>query len=222
MGILGRLSNVIKSNVNALIDQAEDPAKMLDQTLDDMRTEIAGARKEVVIVVAQVKVLEKKRAQLEADAKAWEDKAVLALEGGDEELAKEALKRKQKSLAEAQNADRARADQEAYSDELKRAVDQLEQKMEDVKSRKATLASQLRRSRQAPGVEPGQVGARFASGSLAELERMAGQIDQMEAEIEVHNVLDDPKRAEVERRLADLEGSRVDDELAALKRKLGK
>lgn len=225
MGILGRLSAVIKSNVNAMLDHAEDPGKMLDQTILDMKAETKKAQKEVLGVRAQVKVLERKRADLDATAKAWEEKAALALGKGDEDLAREALRRKQRDSAEAESAGKARADQEAYATELERALGELEKRIADIEQKKPSLAAQLRRANEPPG-EPGHVGARYGSESLAELDRMARKIDEMEARVEVEDVLADPKRAEADRKLAQLDkdsrDAGLEDELAALKKRLGR
>ncbi len=93
MGIFNRLNRVIKSNLNALIDQAEDPDKMLAQTVEDMKSALRRARKELVEAMGSAKRLEKKEQALEQEAADWESKAVLALEQGDDDLAREALRR---------------------------------------------------------------------------------------------------------------------------------
>ena len=97
----------------------------------------------------------------------------------------------------------------------------MEQRVEDLKARKATLAAQVRTARETSATGSG----RFGGGALGELDRLTGKIDQLEAEVEASSVLDeDPKRAEVEARFRALEkksgGVVVEDELAALKKKL--
>lgn len=220
MGILGRMSQVIKSNLNALIDKAEDPEKMIEHTIDEMGSEIKKARKEVIATVAAEKGMGKKRDEQLDEARSWEDKAMLALKAGDDELAKEALRRKARAKAEADRIEEARRGQDAYAMELKSSLEQLEQKVEDLKLRKQTIASQVRQARTAPE-RAGGAASRFGSKSLEDLDRMSSRIEQFEAEVEAQSVIEDPKRADIERRFKELEkDSGVDDELAALKAKL--
>jgi len=221
MGILGRMSQVIKSNLNSLIDKAEDPEKMIEHTIDEMGSEIKKARKEVISTVAAEKGMAKKRDEHLAEAQSWEDKAMLALKANDEELAREALRRKGKSKAEADRVEEARRGQDAYAMELKSALEQLENKVEDLKLRKQTIASQVRQARTAPERAGGSA-SRFGSKSLEDLDRMSTKIEAFEAEAEAQAAIEDPKRPDLDRRFAELEKETgVDDELAALKKKLG-
>jgi phage shock protein A len=214
------MSQVIKSNLNSLIDKAEDPEKMIAHTVDEMEVEIKKARKEVLSTVAAEKGMAKKRDEHLDEARRWEDKAMLALKSGDEELAREALRRKAKEKAEADRVEEARRGQDAYAYELRSSLDQLERKVEDLKLRKQTIASQVRQARTTPERAGGSA-SRFGSKSLEDLERMSSRIEQFEAEVEAHSVLEDPRRAELDRRFAELEkDGGVDDELAALKAKL--
>src|SRR6478736_1292274 len=124
MGILDRLGRSIKANLNSVIDKAEDPAKLIAQTIEDMQDELKKARQEVVQALASEKQLEKKTADQVADSEGWERKAMLALEHGDEELAREALKRKKKAEGDAVESDRLRGTQKAYVGELRASIDQ--------------------------------------------------------------------------------------------------
>jgi phage shock protein A len=229
MGILDRLGRSIKANLNSMIDKAEDPAKMITQTIEDMQDELKKARQEVVQALASEKQLGKKTADMVAEAESWERKAMLALEHGDEELAREALKRKKKAEADAVETDKLRGQQETYVSELRASIDQLERKVEELKARKGTLAAQVNRARTAPGADPlgeSSSSAGVASPALARLKEMQGKIEDMEAEVEAHNILDDPKRAEIEEKFRRLERGetkdQLDDELAALKKRLKK
>ncbi|MBC7171851.1 MAG: PspA/IM30 family protein [Polyangiaceae bacterium] len=224
MGIFGRLTNVIKSNLNALVDQAEDPEKLIGQTVLDMEAELKKARRELVTTLGTAKRLEKKAVELGEEAAGWEEKAVLALRSGDEELAREALRRKTRTLKEAENVRAQAAQQASAGDAMKDTIERVERKIDDLKARKGTLAAQVRRAREAPPEVAGVSSSRFGSETFDELERMTSRIDQLDAEVEVHQVLEDPKRADVDARFRKLERSAtddtVDDELAALKRKL--
>ncbi len=225
MGIFNRLNRVIKSNLNALIDQAEDPDKMLAQTVEDMKSALRRARKELVEAMGSAKRLEKKEQALEREAADWESKAVLALEQGDEDLAREALRRKSRTVKEV-GAVRARAaEQETAAEAMKAQLERVEQKLDDLKARKKTLAAQVRRARDARTDPAGSISDKLGGGAFSDLERMADQIDQLDAEVEAHEVLEDPRQAELDARFRALESSSgeddVEDELAALKAQLG-
>jgi len=225
MGIFSRLNRVIKSNLNALIDQAEDPDKLIGQTVAEMKSALGRARKELIEAMGSAKRLDKKEQELEAEAAEWERKAVVALEQDDEDLAREALRRKARTLKEAQNV-RARAAEHATTAEaMKAQLERIEEKLDDLKTRQKTLAAQVRQARTEPMKAGSAAAERLGGGAFSELERMADHIDQLDAEVEAHELLEDPKRAELDARFRALESERgdegIEDELAALKAKLG-
>lgn len=225
MGIFSRLNRVIKSNLNALIDQAEDPEKMIGQTVTDMKSALKRARKDLIEALGNAKHLDKKERELSEEAADWERKAILALEQDDDELAREALRRKARALKEAQNVRTRAAEQASAADEMKAQLERIEEKLDDLKARQKTLAAQVRQARtQNPDLAQPS-GDRLGGGAFTDLERMADQIDQLDAEVEAHDLLEDPKRADLDSRFRALESEEgeedVDDELAALKAKLG-
>jgi phage shock protein A len=223
MGIFDRFNRVLKSNLNSLVDRAEDPGKLLDQTVTDMENELSRSKKDLITQLGTAKRLEKKVVEHGDEVRGWEDKAVLALRSGDEALAREALKMKQRAKATMDNVQKQADSAMRSARELQSTLEQIEAKIDDLKARKGTLAAQVRRAREVGTTAAG--GGRFGSESLDGLDQLSGRIDQLEAEVEAANVLDDPDRAAVERRFRELEkrsgGAVVDDELAALKRKLG-
>lgn len=223
MGLIDRIGRAFKSNVNSLIDKAEDPAKVLAQTIEDMQEELKKARQEVVSSLASVKTLEKKQRDMLEEAGSWEKRAMLALEQGDDELAREALKRKKKAEGDALESDKTRETQQAYVDELRATIDQLEKKIEELKARKNTLASQVGKARAAAGNT--DVGG-SNSGAIGRIREMQERIANMEAEVEAHETLEDPKKVDLEERFRRLERGEakdnLDDDLAALKARLKK
>jgi phage shock protein A len=225
MGIFGRLNRVIKSNLNALIDQAEDADKMIGQTVADMKSALGRARKDLIEAMGSAKRLEKKEKDLEQEAVDWEQKAILALERDDEDLAREALRRKSRTLKEAQNIRVRAAEQTTAANSMKAQLESIEEKLDDLKSRQKTQAAQVRDARSQPDDRARPTGDRLGGGAFSDLERMADQIDQLDAEVEAHQLLEDPKNAELDARFRALESEEgndeVDDELAALKAKLG-
>ena len=225
MGIFSRLNRVIKANLNALIDEAEDPDKLIGQTVTDMKSALGRARKELIEAMGSARRLDKKEKELEAEAQDWERKAVLALEQDDENLAREALRRKARALKEAQAVRARAAEQTTAADAMKSQLERIEEKLDDLKARQKTLAAQVRQARTQAPVAGGLAGERLGGGAFSDLERMADQIDQLDAEVEANELLADPKRAELDARFRALESDegeeRIDDELATLKAKLG-
>ncbi len=224
MGIFSRLNRVIKSNLNALIDQAEDPDKLIGQTVADMKSALGRARKELIEAMGSAKRLDKQEKELEAEAAQWERKAVLALEQDDEDLAREALRRKARTSKEAQRIRARAADQATAADAMRAQLGRIEEKLDDLKSRQKTLAAQVRHARTQPATPGSPTGDRLGGGAFSDLERMADHIDRLDAEVEAHELLEDPKRAELEARFRELGSEEsedeIDDELAALKAKL--
>lgn len=224
MGIFDRMNRVLKSNLNGMVDAAEDPGKLIDQTVIDMEAELKRARQDLVTQLGTAKRLEKKSIEQDEEVQGWENKAVLALKSGDEDLAREALKMKHKAKQTKDTLKRQADGAATAASNLQTTLETVEQKIEDLKARKVTLAAQVRRARDTTGNVGGGAG-RFGSGALDDLDRLTGRIDQLEAEVEAGAVLDeDPKRADVERRFRELEkksgGVAVEDELSALKKKL--
>lgn len=230
MAIFDRFNRVLKANLNSLVDRSEDPGKLLDQTVLDMESELKRARQDLVTQLGTAKRLEKKVAEAQEELVGWENKAVLALKAGDEDLAREALKMKQKAKAGAE-ATRKQADAAmAAAMHLQSTLETIEHKIDDLKARKTTLAAQVRRAREDGALGSGVPGSgRFGGGALDELENLSGRIDQLEAEVEAADVLDTDlsgsgHRASVEARFRALEkksgGAVVEDELSALKKRL--
>jgi len=93
MGIFQRLCTLIKSNINDLISKAEDPEKMLSQVLVDMKNQLVEAKKQVAVAIGDEKRLKKQWDEQLVLSKEWERKAMMAVQAGDDGLAKEALVR---------------------------------------------------------------------------------------------------------------------------------
>jgi phage shock protein A len=239
MGIFDRMGKVISSNVNALLDKAEDPKKSLDLIVEEMKEQVRAARKELVDAVAAEKVLRKKVDDLDAEAEKWEKRAELALKAGDEQLAREALLQKRRVVTDRDRAEAMRAEQRSAVVTMKGELDRMEAKHEELQAKKGTLAAQIKQQRAGGGAEG--LGARGGTSAFSEFRRMEEQIDGQAAEVaaarEVDEALAGNRMAagELEAKFAQLEhgrggtgggggstpgGSVVDDELAALKRKI--
>lgn len=217
MGILGRLSTLIKSNVNDAIDGMQDPGKELDQMVRDMEDSAREARSEVATCMGEEKRLQKRVEALDEELKLWTDRAEKAVRAGDDSLAKEALKRRGEKEAERAETQKNLQEQGVYVDQLTTALKALEARVKDVKLRQGTLRE---RARAAKGVSP----LSNKTSAFDDFERMSSKIDAVEAAASLGDELEGrtAASAETERKLKALDtDSTVDDALAALKKKLG-
>jgi phage shock protein A len=216
MGILDRLSTLVKSNVNDLIDQMQDPGKEIDQLVLDMEDSVRQARAEVASCMAEEKRLGKQVDELAAEAQSWEERAARAVQAGDDALAKEALRRKAQKEADRMEAEKAAAEQKTQVESLIAGLRALDLRLKDVKLRQGTLRE---RARAAKGQSPVSTG----TSAFADFERMAGKIDALEAEAGLVDELRGTTAEQLvaERKLRELDEEKsVDDALAALKKKL--
>jgi phage shock protein A len=216
MSILGRLSSLVKSNVNDLIDQMQDPAKEIDQLVRDMEDSARNARGEVAQVMATEKRLAGTVNKLEEEVAHWEQNAVKAVHAGDDALAKEALRRKAEKEAERAEAEKALAEQKSHVEQLTAGLKALDARVADVKLRQGTLRE---KARAAKGASP----LSGKTSAFAEFDRMSDKVEAIEAEASLTDDLAGrtPESEEAERRLRELgDKDSVDDALAALKKKL--
>ena len=216
MSILARLSTLVKSNVNDLIDKMQDPAKEIDQLVLDMEDSVRQARGEVATCMAEEKRLAHASENLAAEAKTWEEHAARAVQSGDDALAKEALRRRAQKDADRLETDKAAAEQKVQVENLVAGLRALELRVKDVKMRQGTLRE---KARAAKGQSPVSTG----TSAFADFERMSGKIDALEAEASLTDELSGNTTAQraVEKDLEKLREDRtIDDALAALKQKL--
>jgi phage shock protein A len=217
MGILGRLSTLIKSNVNDAIDGMQDPAKEIDQMVRDMEDSAREARTEVAQCMGEEKRLQKRIEVIGGEIKTWTDRAETAVRAGDDTLAKEALRRRADKETERAETQKAAQEQGVYVDQLATALKALEARVKDVKLRQGTLRE---KARAAKGVSP----LSGKTSAFDDFERMSSKIDSVEAEAGLADELDGrtATSAAAERKLNEMsQQSSVDDALAALKKKLG-
>lgn len=186
MGILRRLSKVLESNLNALVDRAEDPAKMLEQAIDDMKKGQREAREAIVEAKTQKRLLERKRDKAASDAQGYEAKATRALENGDEELARRALELKLSADERAAAETQAVEEQQKQIDQLESAERELGRRLSEMPARRAALLAR-QAAAQAKGARVGQTSKAQNSvhTALAAFDRMEEKVIRAEVEAEV-------------------------------------
>ncbi|MFQ5342750.1 MAG: PspA/IM30 family protein [Anaerolineae bacterium] len=214
MGIFERINNILRANLNDILDRAEDPEKMLDQIIRDMEVAIRDAKGQVADMIAQEKMIKHDMERSQELSDEWGHKAELAVKNGKDELALEALKRKKDYQAHADVYRQQWEAQQAGVEKLKQELDELESKYDEAKRKKTVLIA--RHKRAAAQAQVVQTAERLDSIDYgAELDRMERRILEEEARAEATTELVEES---VEDQLAALE---VDDELqqelAALK-----
>ena len=222
MGIFSRLAQLIKSNLNDLISKSEDPEKMLNQIVLDMNNQLVEAKKQVASSIADEKRLAKQFEQEMAHAAEWERRAMMALRAGNEELAKEALSRKKEHDQLAETYKDQWTKQKNAVDQLKKALRMLNDKIEEAKRKKNVLVARKKRAEAQKAIQETMHGLKDQS-AFETFDRMAGKIDQLEAEAEAAADLQEEYTGDVlASKFQSLErGAGADEELAALKRKMG-
>jgi phage shock protein A len=220
MGLFSRLGTLIRSNINELINKAEDPEKMLNQVLVDMKSQLVEAKKQVAVAIADEKRL-KKQYQTEAEKAAeWERKAMLAIKAGDDNLAKAALARKTEHDDVAETLRQQWEAQKQSVEQLKLALRGLDGKIEEAKRKRNILVSRQKRAEAQRTINETLSNINSTS-AFDTFERMSDRVTQLEAEAEATAELGALPEASLDMQFKALEASTgVDDQLAALKSKM--
>ncbi len=226
MGIFSRLSTVFKSNINDLIARAENPEKMLNQIILDMRDQLAKAKREVAAAIADERKL---RSQLDEEVKQardWEQRAMLAVKEGRDDLAKQALLRQQEHAGRAVTLEQTWRNQAEETEKLKGALRQLNDKIEEAKRKRNLLIAKQKRAQAQKRIHETMSGLSDTSAFEA-FNRMAEKIEDSErrtlASAEVTEALSgdtlDTEFMALESSTG--EGGDVEDRLLALKAEMG-
>jgi phage shock protein A len=222
MGIFSRLSTLLKANINDLVARAEDPEKILNQLILDMREQLIEAKKQVAVAIADEKRLKK---QLDNElnlSHEWEKKAMMAVRAGRDDLAKEALTRKSEHDQLATEFQAQWEAQKAAADKLRDALRRLNNKIEEAKRKKNLLVARQKRAEAQVTIQKtlSNIGD---TGAFDAFNRMEEKIGRMEAEAEASAELSDHMTGDdLAARFSDLESNAgADDALSALKQKMG-
>jgi phage shock protein A len=202
MGLMERVSTLLRANLNDLIDKAEDPSKMIKQVILDMENQLLQVKTQVAISIADQHMLEKKQKENDAKAAEWMRKAELAVDRGQDDLARAALERHKSGERTAESFREQIADQRAQVDMLKAVLGKLEQKLSEAQSKSAMLLAQHRRARALGKASD----ARLAIGSgsaIRTFDRMKDKVIRDEA---------------VSQAKSELAGDNLDDRFAQLER----
>lgn len=223
MGIFSRLGTLLKSNLNDVISKAEDPGKMLNQIVLDMQNQLIEAKKQVAVSIADQKRLEKQRDEQGELSQEWERKAMLAVRSGDDNLAREALKRKAEHEGQYLEFTKQTDLQKVAVDKLKEQLRTLNEKIEEAKRKKNILIARQKRAEAQKMIQNTMSGLSDSS-AFDTFDRMATKVDQIEAEAEASTELGNELTGDtLDKQFKALEASNpgTDMALAELKAKMG-
>ena len=179
MGIFDRISTLMRSNINDLISRAENPEKMLNQLILDMKGQLAKAKQQVALSIADEKKLQADAEQMKKGAEDWERRAMLAVQENRDDMAKQALVRYNEALQGAQQLHETWLKSKAETESLKNSLRQLNDKIEEAKRKKNILIARARRAEAQQRIQETMSGLSDKS-AFESFERMAEKIEQNE------------------------------------------
>jgi len=218
MGIFTRFSDIIKANINDMLDKAEDPEIMIKQMIIEMQEALQDATSGVAESMANQKSLERQLANYKQQSAGWEQKAMAALKINNEELARKALAEKaevDENVAQYEKLVNSATD---TTSKLRAQLDQLRDKIEDAKAKEQLLIARSKTAKASKEVSE-HLGS-VNSSSFSKFDEFEQKIEKTEAEAELLSG-DDSESADTKKQFDELEkNAKVDDELAKLKEKM--
>lgn len=218
MGIFSRFTDIINSNINNILDKAEDPAKMVRLIIQEMEDTLVEVRSSSAKTLADKKELTRQVTRFENEVAQWQQKAELALSKDREDLARAALMEKKKSSENAYSLVAELAHIEEHIAKLQDEISQLQEKLADAKARQKAIIIREKtvnsRLKVKKNIDSGRV-----NDALSRFDRYERKIDDIESQVESYDL----GRKSLADEIAELESDeKVDDELASLKAKMNK
>jgi phage shock protein A len=221
MGIFSRLTDIVNSNIVALLDRAEDPQKIIRLIIQEMEDTLVEVRSSAVRTIADRKELERKITALGRERDAWQAKAELAIEKGREDLAKGALMQKSRAVEAIKAGEEQLADIEAAFQRQNEDVAKLQAKLDDAKSREAAMLARAKTS-QARLKTRGALYDSRVDDALSRMQHVERALDELDGKVEAYDIGRTDRGPSLAQELATLEtDTKVEAELAALKERMG-
>jgi phage shock protein A len=216
MGIFSRFADIVNSNINAILDKAEDPEKMVRLIIQEMEDTLVEVRSTSAKTLAEKKELARRVEHLNQEAQQWQEKAELALVKDREDLARAALLERQKSSDAAVSVEKELEHVESHIEKLQQEVATLQDKLADAKARQKAIVLRQRSAESRLEVKKALDSSKVED-ALNRFERYESKIDGLESQVEAYDL----GKKSLSDEIADLQkNEQVDDELAALKKKL--
>ncbi|WP_018984559.1 phage shock protein PspA [Salinimonas chungwhensis] len=216
MGIFTRFTDIVNSNINALLDKAEDPEKMVRLIIQEMEDTLVEVRSASAKTLASKKEITAQINKYESDAADWEAKAELALSKDRDDLARAALQEKKKSVeaAEALNKELSVVDEQISK--LQEEIGQLQDKLADAKARQKTIIMRQKTASSRLDVKR-TLDSSKVDAAMGRFEQYERKIDDLESQVDAYDL----GKKTLNDEFADLESDeKIDEELAKLKAKM--
>ncbi len=221
MGIWDRISTLLRSNVNDLISRAENPEKMLNQLIVDMRSQLAKAKQQVASAIADEKRLGAQAEQEKKLAEEWEKRAELAVRENRDDLAKQALLRYNEHVQGAVQLQETWVKHREETEKLKQSLRQLNDKIEEAKRKKNILIARAKRAEAHKRIQE-TMSSMSDKSAFETFERMTEQIEHEERKlIAAAEVNEDLSGDSLMQQFHSLEKADADQQLVALKQRMG-
>ena len=220
MGIFDRFRTVVSSDINDLINKAENPEKMLNQVLLDMNEQMIESKKAVAMAIADEKKLEREVGENKALVADWERKAVIAVKANRDDLAKEALVRKQEYEGYVTQLQTQWQAQKESVEKLKDSLRQLQTKIDEASRKKNILIARAKRAEAQEKINQTMSSLSGNKSAFDTFERMSKKVDEIEARADAHKELEEATSgASLEKQFAELESGGAGGDMLLAERK---
>ena len=220
MGILTRIFNLFRATTSDLLDKAEDPEKMIKQMISDLEAQKKKAKEQMTEALALQKRLERDTEKEHQEAKKWEQKAILAVQNEKDDLAKEALTRKNEHLRRALDFEKQLEMHQNNADSLKESYQTMEDKIDEIKRKQGLLSVKQKQAEAQEKIYKTIEGLGDTSGIMDTIERAEEKVENLQARAEAYQEISmESDQESLEKKFKELEHESPDMEMELLELK---
>jgi len=220
MGILTRIFNLFRATTSDLLDKAEDPEKMIKQMISDLEVQKKKAKEQMTEALALQKRLERDTEKEHQEAEKWEQKAILAVQNEKDDLAKEALTRKNEHLRRALDFEKQLEMHQNNADSLKESYQTMEDKIDEIKRKQGLLSVKQKQAEAQEKIYKTIEGLGDTSGIMDTIERAEEKVENLQARAEAYQEISmESDQESLEKKFKELEHESPDMEMELLELK---
>jgi len=220
MGILTRIFNLFRATTSDLLDKAEDPEKIIKQMISDLEAQKKKAKEQMTEALALQKRLERDTEKEHQEAEKWEQKAILAVQNEKDDLAKEALTRKNEHLRRALDFEKQLEMHQNNADSLKESYQTMEDKIDEIKRKQGLLSVKQKQAEAQENIYKTIEGLGDTSGIMDTIERAEEKVENLQARAEAYQEISmESDQESLEKKFKELEHESPDMEIELLELK---
>ena len=220
MGILTRIFNLFRATTSDLLDKAEDPEKMIKQMISDLEAQKKKAKEQMTEALALQKRLERDTEKEHQESEKWEQKAILAVQNEKDDLAKEALTRKNEHLRRALDFEKQLEMHQNNADSLKESYQTMEDKIDEIKRKQGLISVKQKQAEAQEKIYKTIEGIGDTSGIMDTIERAEEKVENLQARAEAYQEISiESDQESLEKRFKELEHESPDMEIELLELK---